>query len=324
MKIATYLYEGLEGLGFVVGKWIYPISKTNPTYPATMAQFLDGGAESMQILQESYDRITTSKQNHEGTLAIEEVSFMAPVPHPKSLRDAYAFRQHVATSRRNRGLDMIPEFDKFPVFYFSNHQAIVGPGDVYCMPQHFEKLDFELEVAIVINKRGKNIAAKDADQYIAGYMIMNDFSARALQMEEMKLSLGPAKGKDFATAIGPWLVTKDELLPFKIPAPTGHIGDAYNLQMTCSINGIQVSKGSFADMHWTFAEIIERISYGVEIYPGDVIGSGTVGTGCFLELNGTGKLHSPNYTEQWLSEGDEVTLEVTGLGQLHNTLVLQS
>jgi len=142
-----------------------------------------------------------------------------------------------------------------------------------------------------------------------------------LQMEEMKLNLGPAKGKDFATAIGPWLVTPDEFEQFKVPAKENHTGNAYNLKMTARINGVQVSEGNLGDMEWTFAEIIERASYGVQLYPGDIIGSGTVGTGCFLELNGTGKLNDPNYHEQWLKEGDEIELQVEGLGILKNTIV---
>jgi fumarylacetoacetate (FAA) hydrolase len=152
-------------------------------------------------------------------------------------------------------------------------------------------------------------------------MILNDFSARQLQMEEMKLNLGPAKGKDFATALGPWLVTPDELEKFKITPKENHTGNAYNLKMKCSVNGVQVSEGNLADMEWTFAEIIERCSYGVQLYPGDLIGSGTVGTGCFLELNGTGKRNDPNYEEQWLKEGDEIELEVEGLGKLKNKIV---
>jgi fumarylacetoacetate (FAA) hydrolase len=215
---------------------------------------------------------------------------------------------------------MIPEFDQYPIFYFTNHHSIQGPGEVLCMPDHFDKLDFELEAAIVINRHGRNIPAGMADQYIAGLMIMNDFSARTLQMEEMVLNLGPAKGKDFSTVIGPWLVTLDELEPFEIPAKEGHTGKSWNLPMTCTVNGIQVSAGNLGDMEWTFAEIIERASYGVNLYPGDVIGSGTVGTGCFLELNGTGKLNDPNYQEQWLNEGDEVVCEIEQLGQLKNTI----
>ena len=152
---------------------------------------------------------------------------------------------------------------------------------------------------------------------------MNDFSARRLQMDEMLLNLGPAKGKDFATAIGPWLVTLDELQEFETPAKEGHVGKSWNLKMTCKVNGTQVSEGSLGDMDWTFAEIIERASYGVDLFPGDVIGSGTVGTGCFLELNGTGKLNNDGYEEQWLKEGDVVELEVEGLGVLSNTIIAE-
>ena len=191
------------------------------------------------------------------------------------------------------------------------------------MPDHFEKLDFELEAAIVICKHGRNIKAEEADEYIGGLMIMNDFSARRLQLEEMLLSLGPAKGKDFATATGPWLVTLDDLEEFAVSAKENHIGKAWNLRMSCRINGVQVSEGNLSDMDWTFAELIERASYGVDLYPGDIIGSGTVGTGCFLELNGTGKLNDPNYAEQWLKDGDEVELEIEGLGVLKNTIVAE-
>jgi fumarylacetoacetate (FAA) hydrolase len=251
----------------------------------------------------------------------EESNILAPVPHPTSCRDGYAFRQHVAAARRNRKVDMIPEFDQYPIFYFTNHNSIQGPGDILCMPDHFEKLDFELEAAIVINRPGRNIKAAEADQYIAGLMIMNDMSARRLQMEEMLLNLGPAKGKDFSTVIGPMLVTLDELEHLEIPAKANHTGKAWNLKMTCKVNGIQVSEGNVGDMDWTFAEIIERCSYGVNLLPGDVIGSGTVGTGCFLELNGTGKLNDPNYKEQWLQPGDIVEMEIDGLGLLKNTIV---
>jgi len=254
-------------------------------------------------------------------LTINEAELLAPVPHPTSCRDGYAFRQHVAAARRNRKVDMIPEFDQYPIFYFTNHNSIQGPGNIYCMPDHFEKLDFELEAAIVINKSGRNIKAAEADDYIAGLMIMNDMSARRLQMEEMLLNLGPAKGKDFSTVIGPMLVTLDELEQFEIPCKEGHTGKSWNLNMKCWVNGVQVSQGNVGDMDWTFAEIIERCSYGVNLFAGDVIGSGTVGTGCFLELNGTGKLNDSNYKEQWLQPNDVVEMEIDGLGKLSNTIV---
>jgi fumarylacetoacetate (FAA) hydrolase len=216
---------------------------------------------------------------------------------------------------------MIAEFDQYPIFYFTNHNSIQGPGEVLCMPDHLEKLDFELEAAIVINRMGRNITAADADDYIGGLMIMNDLSARRLQMEEMLLNLGPAKGKDFATAIGPILITLDELEQYEVPCKEGHTGKSWNLAMKCMVNGVQVSQGNLGDMDWTFAEIIERSSYGVNLYAGDIIGSGTVGTGCFLELNGTGKLNDPAYKEQWLQEGDIVEMEIDGLGKLTNTIV---
>ena len=215
-------------------------------------------------------------------------------------------------------MEMTPAFDEFPVFYFGNHRTVRGSGEISCMPDHFEKLDFELEVAVVISKKGRNIKAEDADEYIAGLMIMNDFSARTLQMEEMLLSLGPAKGKDFATAVGPWLVTLDELKDHEIPCKKNHVGKSWNLKMSASVNGKKLSSGNLADMDWTFAEIIERASYGVDLYPGDIIGSGTVGTGCLLELNGTEKLNDKEYKERWLQPGDKIILSVERIGELIN------
>jgi fumarylacetoacetate (FAA) hydrolase len=317
MKLVSYKTEDREHLGIFVNGHIYNLHSCDKLIPNNMNAFLAEGDELMEHAQRVHQAISSGKLD-----AREELFFelIAPVPHPSSCRDAYAFRQHVETSRRNRKVPMIPEFDQYPVFYFTNHNAIQGPGEIACMPDHFDKLDFELEVAIVINKKGRNIKAADADTYIAGYMIMNDMSARTLQMEEMLLNLGPAKGKDFSTVIGPWLVTPDELEPYKIPAKPGHTGNAYNLQMNCRVNGKQVSAGNFADMDWTFAEIIERCSYGCDLLPGDVIGSGTVGTGCFLELNGTGLLNDPNYPAQWLQPGDLIEMDVTGLGMLGNVI----
>ncbi|MBT4882101.1 MAG: fumarylacetoacetate hydrolase family protein [Flavobacteriales bacterium] len=250
---------------------------------------------------------------------LSDVKLLATIPKPTSFRDAYAFRQHVATSRKNRGVEMIPEFDEFPVFYFSNHNAMFSDGQkIELMPDHFHRLDYELEFAIVIGKGGKNILSKDADKHIAGFCILNDISARRLQMEEMKLNLGPAKGKDYANVIGPYLVTPDELESKSIDTA---FGKKYDLQMSCYVNGELLSEGNAKDMNWTFAEIIERASYGVELFPGDVIGSGTVGTGCLLELNGTGKRANPDYKERWIQAGDEIEMQIEGLGKITNTIV---
>jgi fumarylacetoacetate (FAA) hydrolase len=319
MKFISHLVEGEDRLALLINDRIYDLHDIDARLPNNMQFLLYDWEDSIEMIRVLHDEIKAGNRTVRSK-SVDEVLWLAPVPHPSSCRDGYAFRQHVAAARRNRGVPMIAEFDSYPIFYFTNHNAIQGPGEIECMPDHFKKLDFELEVAIVVNKRGRNITAEEADDYIGGFMIMNDMSARTLQMEEMLLNLGPAKGKDFSTVIGPWLVTPDELEDRLVPAKEGHVGNNYNLAMKCWVNGVQVSEGNVAQMDWTFAEILERCAYGVDILPGDVIGSGTVGTGCFLELNGTGKLNDPNYPEQWLQDGDEVVMEIEGLGRLVNTI----
>lgn len=323
MKLVSYLREEQEQLGVYINGTIYPIEVLHPDLPGTMNMFLYYWDDVLPVAQAGELMLREGTRTSNRGFAADSVTWLAPVPFPSSCRDGYAFRQHVEAARRNRKVPMIPEFDQYPIFYFTNHHSIQGPGEVRCMPDHFNKLDFELEAAIVIARAGRNIPAEEADAYIGGLMIMNDLSARQLQMEEMLLNLGPAKGKDFSTVLGPWLVTLDELQPFEIPCKENHVGLNWNLKMSCSVNGVPVSAGNLGDMDWTFAEIIERASYGVNLFPGDVIGSGTVGTGCFLELNGTGKLNDPNYTEQWLQPGDVVEMEIEGLGKLTNTIVAE-
>jgi len=320
MKIISYRLNNASSYGVLVNNELYSLPENQSGLPATMNAFLALEESGMEMARQ------TAQQIEAGALVANPVSnyeILAPVPHPTSCRDGYAFRQHVEAARKNRGVEMIPEFDQYPIFYFTNHQAVEGPGPVYCMPDHFEQLDFELEIAIVIGKKGRNIKASEADAYIAGFTIMNDMSARKLQMEEMLLNLGPAKGKDFSTVIGPWLVTPDELAQKVAPTKAGHVGLNYNLAMKCFVNDILVSSGNVKDMDWTFAEIIERCSYGVTLYPGDVIGSGTVGTGCFLELNGTGKRLDPNFKPQWLQNGDKVTMSIDNLGILENQIIAE-
>jgi len=321
MKLVSFLNnENKERLGIYLDGKIADMQlagKANGMdLPSTMAEFLN---ESEQFLPIAQELNTKLKSNSFESIAINKM--LAPVPHPTSCRDGYAFRQHVASARRNRGVEMIAEFDQYPIFYFTNHNAVFGEGEITIEKDHLQKLDFELEWAAVIGKRGKNVQSKDADDYIIGYTIMNDWSARTMQMEEMLLNLGPAKGKDFATTIGPWLVTKDVLEQYKIDTP---FGAQYNLEMKAFHNGKQVSAGNTKDMTWTFAEIVERCAYGVEIFPGDVIGSGTVGTGCYLELNGTwaleAKAKGETHTPIWVEAGDTFTLEITGLGILENTI----
>jgi len=326
MKLISYTNnQQTNQLGIFYDDHVYDIMnilKAEPSYgklPGTMREFLMQGSEAMNIAKKINSDIIKGKFE-ELAINLKPSQWLAPVPEPTSCRDAYAFRQHVASARRNRGVEMIPEFDQYPIFYFTNHNAVQGPGDIVCMPDHFKSLDFELEASVVIGKKGLNIKASEADEYIAGYMIMNDMSARVMQMEEMKLNLGPAKGKDFSTVVGPYLVTPDELESYKINPKDGHTGNSFNLEMKCWVNGTLVSEGNMGDMDWTFAEIIERCAYGTPILPGDIIGSGTVGTGCFLELNGTARLNNPNAVPQWLQDGDEVEMQITGLGCLKNTI----
>jgi fumarylacetoacetate (FAA) hydrolase len=320
MKLISYRLNNTISYGVLVNNELFSLPQINASLPASMNAFLALEEGGMNMARQ------TAQQIEAGTVSatpVKNYEILAPVPHPTSCRDGYAFRQHVEAARKNRGVEMIPEFDQYPIFYFTNHQAVEGPGTIYCMPDHFQQLDFELEIAIVIGKKGRNIKASDADAYIAGFTIMNDMSARKLQMEEMLLNLGPAKGKDFSTVIGPWLVTPEELTQKVVPTKAGHTGLNYNLAMKCYVNDILVSSGNVKDMDWTFAEIIERCSYGVTMYPGDVIGSGTVGTGCFLELNGTGKRLDPNYQAQWLQNGDRVTMSIDNLGILENQIIAE-
>ena len=246
---------------------------------------------------------------------VNEVEILTPITKPNSFRDAYSFKQHVEAGRKARNLPMIEEFEINPVYYYSNHSSMSGPGNIYVNEVHLNKLDFELELAIVIGKEGKNIPINKADEYIFGFMILNDWSARDVQLNEMKMNLGPAKGKDFCSSIGPYLVTKNELTNKTISTKRGNV---YDLNMKAFINNKQVSSDSSKNMYWTFAQIISHISTGTTIYPGDVIGSGTCATGCLYELNLT------HNTDKWLQIDDEVRLEIDGLGVLENKIKLEN
>jgi 2-keto-4-pentenoate hydratase/2-oxohepta-3-ene-1,7-dioic acid hydratase in catechol pathway len=246
-------------------------------------------------------------RNQSSLKKLKSVTIQAPIPRPPTIRDFYAFEDHVKAAREKRGLQMVPEWYEFPAFYYSNPNAIYGPGETVPIPAYTKMLDFELEVACIIGKAGKDIPEKEAEAYIAGYTIMNDWSAREVQQKEMKIGLGPAKAKDFATSIGPWLVTRDELED-RLVAP-----GKFRLQMTARVNGKQISSANMDRMHWSFPQMIARASQSVELRPGEVLGSGTAGTGCILEL-GTG-------VQPWLEPGDVVDLEIERLGKLTNKVI---
>jgi fumarylacetoacetate (FAA) hydrolase len=222
--------------------------------------------------------------------ALDDVRLLAPVRRPPSVRDFYTFEQHVKNARAVTGRGEVPpEWYELPAFYFSNPAAIYGPDDEIPYPEDTKKLDYELECAVVIG----------ADGAIGGFTVMNDWSARDLQRREMAIGLGPAKGKDFATSLGPVLVTPDEL-------------DDRRLEMVARVNGEERSRGNLGDMHWSWDEVVQRAGRNTKLRPGDVIGSGCVGTGCILEHG----------DERWLRRGDEIELEIEGIGVLRNRVAL--
>lgn len=252
----------------------------------------------------------SAKHTSQKYFSTHEVKFHAPL-HPTTLRDAYAFEQHVKTASQNRGRDVPENWYKFPAFYYTNPHSIFGHEDVIPYPHYTSALDFELEIAVVIGKGGRDIKAENASAHIFGYTIFNDWSARDVQQTELKIGLGPAKGKDFASSLGPVIVTPDALADKAVNRP-----GVYNLNMSAKINGVEISAGNLKDIFWSFGEIIARASESVDLMPGDVIGSGTVGTGCLLELT---KAQGP-----WLNANDIVELEIERIGILQNKIGLQS
>ena len=277
-------------------------------------QALAAGTRMLDLLGDGGDRLARAGEeattNPAEVFELSAVELMAPVPRPPSVRDFYAFEQHVKTARARRGLDMDPDWYELPVFYFSNPAAVLGPFDDVAVPPGSRELDYELEVAAIVGRGGADLDPEVAERHIAGFCVMNDWSARDVQRREMKLSMGPVKGKDFATSLGPLMVTADELEPFRR-------GRAYDLAMTASVNGREYSRASLADIYWSFGEMLAYASRGTEIVPGDVIGSGTCGTGCILELSLVhGEAEYP-----WLEPGDLVALEVEQLGRIASTVV---
>ena len=328
MKFATYTLEGSihPRFGFKKDKYIVDVlhaaiwaneSKGNSSFleiPSTLKIALDNWGTNFVKLKELDDCLPDINiQSHSVggkpiAFLMNEVQLLAPVPDPQSFRDFYAFEQHVRAARKLRGLEMHPDWFRIPIFYFSNPAAIYGHGSEIPYPKKTNELDFELEFAVIIAGTGSDIPSKDADRHIAGYTICNDWSARDLQREEMAMSLGPAKGKDFATSFGPYMVTPDEL------EDAWDENGKLNLRMTCHVNGTLISDGNTDDLYHSFKDMIERASMNTKLLSGDYLGSGTVGTGCILELR-------PENTGGWIKKGDVVTLEVKRLGVLENKIV---
>ena len=250
------------------------------------------------------------RERHATEYTLHELVLLPPIPDPPSVRDFYAFEQHVKTVRAKRGVEMIPEWYEIPTFYFSNNSEIYGHDEPIPYPVGSNELDIELEIACVIGREGKDIPVEEAADYIAGYTIMNDWSARDFQFKEMKLNLGPAKGKDFATSIGPWLVTPDELASRRQESGAG---ERYDMTMIARVNGKEISRGNFNQIYYSFPQMIAYASRNARLRAGDVLGSGTVGTGCIREVG--------IEVQPWLQRGDVVELEIEGIGVLRNRIV---
>jgi 2-keto-4-pentenoate hydratase/2-oxohepta-3-ene-1,7-dioic acid hydratase in catechol pathway len=308
-RVGAIHHQQVVDLNMAYARWLadqqeaQPYRLANAQVPPNMLEFLEGGASTMAAARRAKDYVVAFPASVKGPFgekiiySVADVHLSAPLPNPPSLRDFIAFEDHIAATSKKRGQPVPPEWYKAPVYYKGNHRTIIGPDDPLSWPLDTTKLDYELELACVIGRKGRDVPERQAVDYIAGYTIMNDFSARDIQFHEMACRLGPAKGKDFATALGPCLVTPDE------------IADLGALTMIARVNGEEWSRGRFGTIHWSFAQMIAHVSRGETIYPGDVFGSGTVGGGCGLEM------------DRYLKPGDVVELEIQPIGVLRTQVV---
>jgi 2-keto-4-pentenoate hydratase/2-oxohepta-3-ene-1,7-dioic acid hydratase in catechol pathway len=337
MKLCTYQLlndEGQKRAGFYKNEKVYDISscleafgkevgkvpKANYTDMLSILGAGEAAMDGIRKLDDIIDNPDVASPAERYSSKLDDVKLLAPVTRPNSIRDFLAFEQHLINCMQTVAGKMFPpagwingammklgrpllrpsrQWYKSPVYYKGNPDTVIGPFEDVIWPSFTEKLDYELEFGIYIGKKGKDIKADEAKNYIAGYTIFNDMSARDIQLQEMRANLGPAKGKDFDTGnvMGPFLVTPDE------------VGDPYALDMEAFVNGERWSSGNSSTMYYTYEQIIEHVSMSETLYPGDFLGSGTVGTGCGLEL------------DRWLKPGDEITLKVEKLGELTNKIV---
>jgi len=276
-------------------------------HPITTLDAHLGRGLRVAALGELLDDFVPADEDDEAILDVADLAFGPPILRPTSLRDFYAFERHVATMWARRGGEVPEAWYRLPIFYFSNVSEIRGQDDPVWAPAGSAELDYELEVCALIDTPALDLAPERAEEAMGGYMVMNDWSARDLQRDETAVRLGPAKGKDFATSIGPWLVTPDELADARA-------GKGYDLAMTATVNGVESSRGTWASIHHSFGEMLARASADVHLRPGDLVGSGTVGGGCLLEIK-------DETLGRWLEPGDDVVLSVERLGSLRSPVV---
>lgn len=254
------------------------------------------------ILSEREEALADTDEKH--LISSDMLKYHPPIPEVKSIRDFFAFEEHVRNARKTRGEPVPPEWYSFPVFYFSNHNSVISNMDEMHYPHYTEQLDYEMELAFIIGKDGKNIAADDYEEYIAGVTIANDWSARDVQRAETRIGLGPAKGKDFATSLGPYMLTAKDLSSLRTAR------GRYDIDLSAVVNGKTYGSSNMNSIHFDLGRIVERASDEVSLRSGDVIMTGTFGNGCILEMRGQGT--------EWLKRGDEVSIESSKIGSLRN------
>jgi 2-keto-4-pentenoate hydratase/2-oxohepta-3-ene-1,7-dioic acid hydratase in catechol pathway len=318
MKLVTFLNKNNQTrTGWLMGDGVVDMNLAHADLPTEMLKFIDN--------HEVYRAIIDSLGDVKAHYTLEEITLLAPLTNPRSFRDFIGFEQHMLNATKTFGHNVGEIWYEIPIFYFTNHQAIYGHNDSIKKPAAETRLDLEIELAVVIGKKGTNIKAEDAEDHIFGYTVFNDWSARAIQKREGGgPPLGPAKGKDFANSIGPCIVTKDEMeqyrctitkedFPTHLRFPTGNLA-RFDIKMNAKINDQIITEGNYKTVFWAFPEQIERASENaVTLYPGDMLGSGTVGWGSLIENNFS--VYRP------LEVGDVVELEIEGIGVLRNTVV---
>ena len=318
MKLVTFkTKEGTVHTGWLKAEGVVEMQKADKRLPNDMLAFIDNHESYFKIIKEN--RLEELMPHYQ----LIDIRLMAPLTNPRSIRDYLSFEQHMLNASKTFGHSIGEAYYDIPVFYFTNHNAVFGPQDEIKRPKNETKMDFELELAVVMGKKGSDIPEDETDDYIFGYTIFNDWTARSLQREEMTLPLGPAKGKDFANAFGPCIVTKDEFEQYSctisrethpehltMPKTTG---DRFDVKMSARINGETICEGNYKTAYWTFAQMIKRASDNVTLLPGDILGSGTVGWGSLIENNFS--VHRP------LEPGDQVELEIEGIGVLSNKVI---
>jgi fumarylacetoacetate (FAA) hydrolase len=317
MKLITFLNRNQESrTGWLQGEGIVDMNLASAELPTDMLTFIDNHEANFEII-----KALGEVQPH---YQLSEVQLLAPLPNPRSFRDYIGFEMHMQNASRSFGHTIGAAWYDMPIFYFTNHQAIYGPDDEIKRPTKETKMDIELEIACIIGKKGKDIKAEDATPYIFGYTVFNDWTARAIQKVEMEIPLGPHKGKDFANAIGPCIVTADEMEQYRIPLDESVFqdpirvpkvaGSRLDIKMTSRINGETICEGNYKTVYYNFEQMIERASENnVTLFPGDMLGSGTVGWGSLIE--NAFSVHRP------LEPGDVVELEIEGIGILRNKVV---